>query len=167
MTGSKNNKIIECVYEWAESILFSLAVVLLIFTFALKTYMVSGPSMYPTLDSGERVFVYGLFYQPKQGDIVVIDSNNNLNEPIVKRVVATGGQTVDIDANSGEVMVDDTAFDTPIKASFDNLNGNIIFPVVVPDGYIFVMGDNRADSLDSRYSELGFVNSKSVLGKKI
>ncbi|MEG1061807.1 MAG: S26 family signal peptidase, partial [Oscillospiraceae bacterium] len=76
-------------------------------------------------------------------------------------------QTVDIDANSGEVMVDDTAFDTPIKASFDNLNGNIIFPVVVPDGYIFVMGDNRADSLDSRYSELGFVNSKSVLGKKI
>ena len=167
MNETKSNRRAASVYEWAESLLFALAVVLLAFTFVLKSYIVDGSSMVPTLLSGQRVFALSLFYTPQTGDIIIIDENNALDEPLVKRVVATAGQTVDIDPATGEITVDGAVFDAPISATTDNLRGDTSYPLTVPQGFLFVMGDNRARSLDSRYAALGFVDARAVLGKKI
>ena len=166
MESSKKNKAAFSAYEWAENILFSVAVVMLLFTFVVKTYIVDGSSMVPTLLSGDRVFAQSLFYTPAQGDVVIIDNNNSLREPLVKRVVATAGQTVDFDPATGVVLVDGAVFDAPIATTADNLRGDQVYPLTVPEGFIFVMGDNRGASLDSRYTELGFIDARSVLGKE-
>lgn len=166
MESSKKNKAAVSAYEWAENILFSVAVVMLIFTFVVKTYIVDGSSMVPTLLSGDRVFAQSLFYTPASGDVIVIDDNNSLSEPLVKRVVATAGQTVEMDPATGEIRVDGAVFDTPIATSADNVRGDQTYPLTVPEGYLFVMGDNRGASLDSRYTELGLIDARSVLGRE-
>ncbi len=154
------------VFEWLDSIVFALAFVLFIFTFILKTYSVQGTSMLPNFVSGDRVFAYGAFYTPQQGDVVIIDDNNLLREPLIKRVAAVGGQTIDIDRTSGVVRVDGAEFDYPIPASEANAGGDMLYPLTVPQGYVFVMGDNRAVSLDSRYTSLGLIDARSVVGKE-
>ena len=154
-------------FEWLDSIVFSLSVVLLLFTFVIKTYTVQGVSMEPTFHTGERIFALDFLYEPKQGDVVIIDANNSLSEPLIKRVVAVAGQSVDIDRESGALTVDGVEFSDPIAAGADNLRGDTAFPVTVPEGCIFVMGDNRGASLDSRYSALGFVDARSVVGREV
>lgn len=158
----------ESTYEWMDSILFALTAVFLIFTFAVKTYIVDGTSMVPTLQSGDRVFAESLFYAPQQGDIVILDDNNNLSEPLVKRVIATGGQTVDIDSSTGRLTVDGAEVGFRIKnlSDADNLRGDTQYPLTVPEGYLFVMGDNRGASLDSRYTRLGLIDERCVLGRE-
>ena len=106
-------------------------------------------------------------YEPQSGDVVVIDDNNNLDEPLIKRVVATAGQKVNIDPTTGAVTVDGVAFDEPIAAADVNVRGDAVYPLTVPEGYVFVMGDNRAVSLDSRYSQLGCVDVRSIVGKEL
>lgn len=166
MNETKSNKRAASMYEWVEALLFALVLVLAVLTFAIKTYMVNGTSMVPTLKDGQRVMVYGLAYRPVTGDIVIIDANNNLQEPLIKRVVATAGQTVDIDPETGDIFVDGIPFNHPIESSMSNLRGDQSYPLTVPAGYVFVMGDNRGGSLDSRYKALGFVDARSVLGKQ-
>lgn len=167
MNESKGSRRLASVYEWVEALLFALTVVLLVFTFVVKSYIVDGSSMDPTLYTGQRVFALSLFYKPEGGDIVIIDDNNNLDEPLVKRVIATEGQTVDFDPQNGQILVDGKPFADPVPVSQDNLRGDMLYPLTVPEGYIFVMGDNRAWSLDSRYSELGLVDERAVLGRLI
>ncbi|MEA5051367.1 MAG: signal peptidase I [Oscillospiraceae bacterium] len=165
MENEQKDKI-SAVYDWLDAIVFALTAVMLIFSFVIKSYVVSGSSMDPTLTDGDRVFAWSLFYTPASGDIVVIDENNGYGEPLVKRVVATGGQTVDIDA-AGAVTVDGEPFQSPVAAGSYNLTGDTAYPVTVPQGYIFVMGDNRAVSYDSRFSAIGFIDARSVLGREI
>lgn len=168
--------------DWVETIIFAFFAVILIFTFILRVATVSGESMIPTLADGDRLIVSHLFYEPKPGDIVMVNSikghiyneSNALQEVsglgkvIVKRVIAVGGQTVNINFNTGEVTVDGQVLNEPYINELTLLDeGGHQYPVVVPNGYVFVMGDNRTNSTDSRDARIGFIEEEDVLGKVV
>ena len=155
------------ILEWLESIAISIFIVILVFTFVFRIVIVDGSSMVPTLQDGQRLIISHLFYTPKQGDIVVVNSKG-LNKTIIKRVIATEGQTVDIDFYKHTVTVDGKVLDEPyINApTARNDNGNT-YPMVVPENTIFVMGDNRNESTDSRNSLVGCISTDDVLGKAV
>lgn len=169
-------------FEYAEMFVFAAVAVILLMTFALRMCVVSGPSMNNTLQNGERLLVSDLFYTPKQGDIIVFhqtsDTSDTFNEPIVKRVIATGGQHVKIDYAAAKVYVsDDEVFEeTEVldESGYAYFSGGIWRESAmnrsadvyhVPEGHLFVLGDNRNVSADSRYSEVSFVDERRVLGK--
>ena len=169
--------------DWVETIVFAFFIVILIFTFILRVANVDGESMLPTLVDGDRLVVSHLFYEPAAGDIVIVNNinghvYNSANEletvsgidskpkAIVKRVVAVGGQTVNINFDTGEVSVNGTVIDEPYIKELTKMDeGGHQYPVTVPDGYVFVMGDNRMNSTDSRDSRVGFVAEEDILGK--
>ncbi len=160
MTQQKKQSALAALFEWLEALMFALGLVMLVFVFVCKVYTVNGDSMYPTLNANSRILVWSLFYQPQDGDIVVLDNKTNYGDSLVKRVIATEGQTVDIDAETGALSVDGVQIDV----SADNLRGDLTYPLTVPQGYCFVMGDNRGISFDSRYTAIGFIDERSVMG---
>lgn len=155
------------ILEWLESIAISIFIVILVFTFVFRIVIVDGSSMFPTLEDGQRLVISHLFYTPKQGDIVVVNSKG-LNKTIIKRVIATEGQTVDINFDKHTVTVDGKTLDEPYinEPTIRNDGGNT-YPLVVPKNTIFVMGDNRNNSTDSRNSLVGFIPIDDVLGKAV
>ena len=154
-------------YEWLEALISSLIVVVLLFTLLFRIVNVSGPSMLPTLQSNDRVLLTSYFYQPKQGDVVVITHTAKLQEPIIKRVIALENQTVDIDFETGTVYVDGQALDESayIENGITTQPSDYTSPLTVPPGHLFVLGDNRAVSNDSRSSAVGMIDERYVLGK--
>ncbi|MGI6269556.1 MAG: signal peptidase I [Candidatus Howiella sp.] len=162
------------VFEWLDAIVAAIVTVVLLFTFVFRVVGVDGTSMLQTLQDKDKVIISNVHYTPAYGDIVVISRNyrnddsmevTKHTEPIIKRVIATGGQSVDIDFEAGVVYVDGVALEESYVNTPTNRYYDIEFPVQVPEGYLFVMGDNRNGSLDSRSSEIGMVNEKYVLGK--
>ena len=164
------------IYEWFEAIVFSVIVIIILFTFVFRIVGIKGSSMENTVFQGDRVIISNLFYTPKQGDVVVI-SRNYMNEagdkddrdtPIIKRVIATEGQDVTINPVTGAVTVDgvvlseDYIKDDQITTWLDGSKKEKT--ITVEKGHIFVMGDNRGLSLDSRSSEIGQVDTRYVLG---
>lgn len=157
------------VYGWFQALAFALAFLLIFFTFFGRIIGVDGHSMDPTLNDQDMLYLSSFRYEPQQGDIVVLHKNfEGINKPIVKRVIAVGGQTVEIDYDTNTVYVDGE----PIHQDF------ILEPMVqpsnpamqqtyweVPEGSVFVMGDNRNHSEDSRFSDVGCVKKEAVLGK--
>ena len=154
-------------YEWLEALISSLIVVVLLFTLLFRIVNVSGPSMLPTLQSNDRVLLTSYFYQPKQGDVVVITHTGKLQEPIIKRVIALENQTVDIDFETGTVYVDGQALDESayIENGITTQPSDYTYPLTVPPGHLFVLGDNGAVSNDSRSSAVGMIDERYVLGK--
>ena len=146
------------------------AVILLVFLFAFRVVVVSGPSMNNTLLDGDYLLLVDnlLCGQPQQGDIVVASKETfRSGEPIVKRVIATEGQEVYIDFAQGIVYVDGIALDEPYTLTPTTLQGDIELPLKVEPGCLFVMGDNRNNSSDSRIVEIGLVDCREILGKAV
>ena len=143
-----------------------MAAFVMVFTFAARIIVVSGPSMENTLLNGDLMLVWSLGYTPRQGDIVVLTQESYQEDSIVKRVIAIEGQTVDIDYNHGTVYVDGQALEEDYTKEQMLLPtyGEGLNHVTVPEGCIFVMGDNRNQSADSRYPDIGIVDTRCVIG---
>lgn len=154
-------------YFWLQALTAALVGLILVFTFVGRVIGVEGNSMLPTLHNGDTMLLQSLGYTPRQGDIVVLSKYfESVRNPIVKRVIATGGQTVVIDYTAGTVTVDGVTLDEPyIKETMRQPMFGGAVSVAVPEGRVFVMGDNRNDSLDSRYPALGTVDRRYVLGR--
>ena len=146
-----------------------MAVFVLLFTFAARVIVVSGPSMENTLQNGDLILVWSIGYKPKQGDIVVLTQESYQEDSIVKRVIATGGQRVDIDYGANAVRVDGELLEEDYikEQMFVPGYGEGINHVTVPEGCLFVMGDNRNESADSRYPDIGIVDTRCVIGRGV
>ena len=175
---NKQENIKTFIFDWLEVLVHAIIAVVICFSFFFRIATIDGPSMENTLLNGERVIISNLFYEPKVGDIVVISRNkensvftmNESNTPIIKRIIATEGQTVDIDFEQGVVYVDGIALDEPYTKTPTNRKWDIEFPVTVDEGCIFVLGDNRNDSLDSRdarIGEYGMIDTRYILGHAV
>ena len=151
------------VFEVFESIIGALVVITIIFTFFFRVFDVDGPSMKPTLQHNDKVIVSTVGYKVQKGDIVVISEAADLDEPIVKRVIAVGGDTVDINFTTGVVTVNGTEEDYTDELTSQQFD--IAFPITVPEGTVFVLGDNRPNSLDSRSTRVGCVDERFIVGK--
>lgn len=167
LTGKMKKNYFNELYEWVECSVFGIVFVLLVFTFVARTSLVSGDSMVPTLHEGDMLITSRLFYTPKQGDIVVATMPFRNGEPIVKRVIAVGGQEVNIDFEEGTVYVDGVELEEGYVNSRTNRQYDIEFPLVVPEGELFLLGDNRNASQDSRSSEIGTVDERYIFGRVI
>ena len=155
-------------YEWVQSLVGSVLVVVAIFTFVIRMMGVDGHSMLNTLQHGDRLMVVNsmLYHDYKYGDIVILRKNGVFDDdPIVKRVIAVEGQTVDIDFAEGIVYVDGEALEEDYIREPTYTAEGTEFPLTVPEGSIFVMGDNRNGSSDSRDYRLGTVDTRYVIGK--
>ena len=153
---------------YLHDLLWMLAVIMVVFLVFFRIIVVSGPSMKQTLLDGDYLLlVSNLFYRnPQQGDIVVVSKQTyDDGKPIVKRVIATEGQIVDMDFANGIVYVDGLPLEEDYVNTPTNLDEGAIFPQIVEDGCVFVMGDNRNNSKDSRSREIGQVDTREILGK--
>jgi len=162
-------------YDWAEALVTALVVIVLLFSFVMRVSTVDGDSMLPTLHDGEFLLVSDLFYSPEPGDIIVAKTEN-FDYPIVKRVIATGGQTVKINFNTWQVFVDGEllqeayiSYDPYLSMNCEDLtpDENGVFELTVEENCIFVMGDNRNDSLDSRSNAVGQIDERYIMGRVI
>lgn len=152
------------VYEWLDSLVYAFLTILLIFTFCFRIVGVSGESMLPTLQDGNWLAVRAINTKIERGDIVVITQPNALNEPLIKRVIAVGGDKVDIDFVEGKVSINGESINEPYIYEPTHRMSNVAFPVTVPEGCVFVMGDNRNNSMDSRSKTVGFIDTRYILG---
>lgn len=153
---------------YMHDLVYLLAIVVVVFLLLFRVVVVSGTSMNNTLMDGDYLLLVGdIFYrQPKQGDVIVASKKTFENgAPIVKRVIATEGQWVDIDFKSGIVYVDNVALDEPYTLTPTTTPEGVKFPLQVKEGCVFVMGDNRNDSKDSRDPDIGLIDSREILGK--
>lgn len=167
--GKRNNKPFRAKQElldWLESIVVSVVGVVIVFSFFVRIMGVMGQSMEPTLHEGDRLLIQELFYQPQPGDVVICNKPNFSSKPFVKRVIALEGQMVDIDFETGQVYVDGEPLEEDYLGSTTMAKpDDQVFPLTVPEGEIFVMGDNRQHSTDSRSVEIGTVDERYVVGR--
>ena len=158
------------VLEYLHDVVYILALILVVFTFCMRVVIVSGSSMFSTLVDGDYLLLINrpLCGELERGDIVVASMERFKDgEPIVKRVIATEGQTVDIDFRAGVVYVDGEALTEDYIHTPTHLSEGMEFPLVVEEGCLFLMGDNRMDSRDSRAPEIGLVDEREILGRAV
>ncbi|MBQ8338670.1 MAG: signal peptidase I [Oscillospiraceae bacterium] len=156
------------IFDWFEAICFSLIAIMLALTLFVRTAQVDGSSMLPTLTHKDRlILVNSAITGVEKGDIVVITQPTEIGGPLIKRVIATEGQTVDIDFSAGKVFVDGILLEEPYintlttKVPYDSVE----FPFTVSEGHVFVMGDNRNGSTDSRSQSIGEIDTRYIIGK--
>lgn len=178
----KKGNIAAEIFDWFDTILCSVIAVIVIFTFFTRLSSVDGSSMNPTLEDKERLLITDMFYTPKRNDIVVvwaenlIDDDGSLGKAVVKRVVGIGGDKIRIDFDEGIVYRNDEALPLEVKDGLLYEDGHAINDytrrpldyegeVTVPEGYVFVLGDNRNNSRDSRDSAIGLVDERLIAGR--
>lgn len=167
MTEETKNGFFYFIYDTIGLLLKVLIIMLVIFTFFIRQVTVSGHSMDDTLNHEDRLLVWNFNYTPQQGDIVIISHGAILQEMLIKRVIATGGQTIGIDYATGTVSIDG------VLLQEDYIKGKTIRPldsigssdILIPEGYVFVMGDNREHSTDSRSVQVNLVPVNNIIGK--
>ena len=180
-TQSSGRKAMAEILDYFEVIVIAICVVFFLFIFVCRTCRVSGGSMENTLYDGETLIISNLFYTPDNGDIIVFHQTGTLNEPVVKRVIATAGQWVQVTCGenpedmkvyvSNDAVIDEgdlvneSYFNDDFKYLSFNGNNFDFEAAQVPEGYIFVMGDHRYHSTDSRSPLVGFVDTRRILGK--
>ena len=161
------NKAGKSIYEWIRVLVPTVVAAVLLFTLGVRVVSVSGESMRETLQDGDRLLVINSLwcgaYQP--GDIVIVGGVLEEEQMIVKRVIAAEGQTVDIDFDAGLVYVDGAVLEEPYIREATHLQEGTVFPLTVPEGCVFIMGDNRNDSQDSRDARVGCVDIRSIIGR--
>ena len=156
-------------YDWVRSLVSAMLIIVLTFTFVIRMMGVQGVSMRQTLQDGDRLLVVDshLVREYRQGDIVIARKLTFSEDPIVKRIIAVGGQTVDIDFSAGVVYVDGVAlhedYINDLTYTYEGTN----FPLTVPEGSVFLMGDNRNMSTDSREPRIGTVDKRYLIGKAV
>lgn len=156
------------IYDFVSVVMSSFIIIAIIFTFVFRLVGVDGESMTNTLQHGDWLLTINKT-EYVQGDIVVVTQDTYFHEPLIKRVIAVGGQTVDIDYETATVYVDGVALDEPyVKENFLVEKGDYRqFPYTVPEGHLFCMGDNRNGSTDSRSTLVGAVDQREILGKAV
>lgn len=162
-------------FDWLEMFVIALSVLLVSITFFVRYAPVDGESMLNTLQDKDVMLLTNLFYTPKTGDIVVVQSPSyGLEKPLVKRVIATGGQTLKINFKTWEVWVDGQLLSEPyvlrdrgvtmVQCNWLPIENDTV-TYTIPEGKLFVMGDHRNDSMDSRFSRVGLIDERYVVGK--
>jgi len=163
----KKSPVTSTVFDWLGSLFMALICVLLLMTFFFRVIDVDGPSMETTLINTDKVVITDLFYTPHRGDIVVISHGEQYDKALIKRVIATEGQDLQIDFENNKVYVDGELLQEDYIQGItrqgdrtpEEVNG------IIPEGKVFVMGDNRTVSLDSRFHEVGLINVSDIIGK--
>lgn len=154
------------VYDWIQCLMSALIVCVVLFIFVVRVIDVKGTSMYPTLNNQDKMLVSDIFYKPKAGDVVVFKKDQyDPSKALVKRVIATEGQEINIDFDRGIVYVDGEALEEDYINELTTTKLDFIGPQTVPEGCVFVMGDNRNMSTDSRKTEIGMVDTRLIIGK--
>ena len=151
-------------YESMMSFVGAAIIILLMYTFCVKSIAVDGTSMLPTLNHGDRLVITAFCIEPELGDIIVSTQPNDFGNAVIKRVIATENQTVDIDFSKGDVFVDGVKLDEPYINNATINSQGVKFPLTVPENHIFVMGDNRQGSTDSRSEMIGFIREEYIFG---
>ena len=174
-TPKQSHSFARSIIEYFETLVFAACAVIVIFSFFFRLCSVDGSSMNMTLQHGDKVLVSNIAYTPERGDIIVfhMTGEGKFNEPLVKRVIATGGEWIDIDFETWKVRIADnpemenalTLEEHYIHIDGYTLRSDFTFPLQVPEGYLFVLGDNRNGSSDSRSAKCGLVDERRVLGK--
>ena len=169
-TADKSKSAAASIFDIVSIVATAVVAVAVAFVFLFRTVGVVGNSMFPTLHNLDRIILSAFITEPEYGDIVVTCQPNDstmLEDVLVKRIIATEGQTVDIDFDEGIVYVDGVALDEPYINEPTRDREDFYAPVTVPEGYVFVMGDNRNHSTDSRDNRVGLIREEYILGKAL
>ena len=164
------NSLEAVILQYLHDMVFMLGTIMVVFLLLFRMVVVSGPSMYSTLWDGDWLLVLSsaVYQNPQKGDIIIASKQTyNDGEPIVKRVIATEGQKVDIDFEGGIVYVNDVALEEDYTYTMTNIDEGMSFPLIVSEGCVFAMGDNRNKSRDSRYPDIGLIDKREILGKAV
>lgn len=159
------SKFSRVMFEWVESLVQAVIIVVLLMNFVFRAVNVSGESMMNTLHNDDKVVIMRWKYTPQNGDVVVIKHGQNFGSPIIKRIIALGGQRLSIDFKKGTVRVNGKLLNEAYIKEKMWLKGDAEIPMIVPEGYAFVMGDNRNNSTDSRFEEVGLIPYDDIIGK--
>ena len=165
--ASPKKKALLSLFDLVSVVMSSFVIIAIVFVFVCRLVGVDGLSMTNTLQDGDWLLTVNKT-EYVNGDIVVITQDTWFNAPLIKRVIATGGQVIDINEQTDSVYVDGELLEEPyIREQFINDAGVHEYPLVVPEGYLFCMGDNRNGSTDSRFAEVGLIDEREILGKAV
>lgn len=161
-------KLFSVFYDLTESIVQGIFLAVLLVCFVVRTVNISGDSMLPTLKNNDKIIVWELNYKPKSGDIVIIKRGKYLDTPLIKRIIATENQIIDINYFTDKVIIDNGELhENYIREKNLWLQGDIDLPCKIPKDHVWVMGDNRNNSTDSRFTEVGLIPIKNIIGKAV